>query len=438
MKRDIENDLIDWKNKPNRKPLLVRGARQVGKSFIIETFGHNHFEQCIVINFELSPEFISCFQSLDPNKIIQSITLLLKQDITPGQTLLFLDEIQLCPQAIQALRYFKEKMPALHVIGAGSFLEFVINDAHYQEPVGRVQSLYMKPCSFKEYLQATGDNRLTEFLANITLNDTIDDAIHQALLARCKEYCVLGGMPEVLDFYIKHNKLLGCEEIQSTILEYYQRDFSKYANKINKTTLEKIFSKTPAMLAKHFKYVDIDPDISARDQKPALDALLKAGVIHRISRTKANGLPLQQDDKKFKLLFLDIGLASHAMNIDMHTLLNSDLMLLNRGALAEQFVGQELLAYEKKYKQAKLYYWEREKRSSQAEVDYITHIGPYIYPIEVKAGATGRLKSLQVFLDEKKIDIGIQISQNKLSFERRVLSVPLYMIHELPRIIKSL
>ncbi|MDF1761677.1 MAG: DUF4143 domain-containing protein [Coxiellaceae bacterium] len=438
MFRTIENDLITWKDAANRKPLLVRGARQVGKSYSIEKFAKQHFE-LLLINFELNPNYISCFETLKPSKIISALEIICQMDIQPGKTLVFLDEVQQCPNAIRALRYFKEQMPELHVIAAGSFLEFVINDDQFQQPVGRVESLYMKPCTFLEYLIASGDNKLADYLATVTVSDGIETAIHELLIERCREYFIVGGMPESVAYYTDTKKFLGAEKIQSSILEYYRRDLSKYQAKLNTRVLEKIFTKAPALIAKHFKYKDIDSEIQARDQKPALKALIKAGILYPVYQTSANGLPLYAgiNEKKFKLLFLDLGLVTHEVNVDPTTLLNEHLILLNQGDMAEQYVGQELLAYGKNYEESKLYYWARDKRGSQAEVDYIINIGKNIIPIEVKSGKTGRLKSLQVLMQEKGYKLGVRISQNQLGYERNILSIPLYMIHELPRLIKA-
>lgn len=438
MFRTIENDLTTWKDDPYRKPLLIRGARQVGKSYTVEQFGKKYFEQTLIINFELEPQLISCFESLEPTNIIRCISLIKRQMIVAGKTLLFLDEIQQCPMAIMALRYFKEKMPTLHVIGAGSFLEFVINAEEYSQPVGRVQSLYMKPCSWFEYLHACQEQPLIDYLSTVTAQTSVEPAIHAHLMEKCREYFIVGGMPEVVAHYTETQAITEVDKNHATILEYYQRDFPKYSRKIKPGALEKIFSKAPGLVAKHFKYVDIDPNIPARDLKPALEMLVKAGIIHQVTHTTANGLPLEMgiNEKKFKLLFLDIGLVKHALGLDALTLLKEELILINQGNLAEQFVGQELLAYSPSYEQHKLYYWEREKRGSQAEVDYVISIRGQIYPIEVKAGKTGRLKSIQTFLQEKKLPLGIRISQNPLMLSQNILSVPFYLIHELPRLIE--
>ncbi len=431
---------MQWRDHPNRKPLLIRGARQVGKSFVVEKIGKALFKNCVTINFEFDPRFINCFLTLDPAKIIRALEAITAQAITPGVTLLFLDEIQECPNAILSLRYFKEKLPQLHVIAAGSLLEFALNASEFRKPVGRVQSLYMQPCSFKEFLIACNDHKLLDYLSEVTLSTGIEQPFHDLLLERCREYFVLGGMPEVVHYYVNQKRYYGCEVIQGTILEYYEKDFPKYDKKINLQILQKIFSKAPALIGKRVKFSEIDPNIQARDQKPAMTTLSDAGLIYSVYHTSASGLPLNAtlNEKKFKILFLDVGLLQHASRIDMYTLLNEDLSFINQGALAEQFVGQELIAYSQNYEKPALYYWEREKSGSQAEVDYVMHCGGQIFPIEVKSVTTGRLKSLRVFMDEKKLKIGIRISPHNLSFYNGILSLPLYMVHELPRILAKL
>jgi predicted AAA+ superfamily ATPase len=440
MFRSVENDLVEWINHPNRKPLLIRGARQVGKSFVVEKVGRHHFANLVTINFEFEPRFISCFQTLDPAKIVRSLEAVSGESINAGKTLLFLDEIQECPNAILSLRYFKEKMPELHVIGAGSLLEFALNASEFRNPVGRVQSLYMKPCSLNEFLMANGDHKLIDYLSSVTLSSGIEQPIHEVLLEKCREYFVLGGMPEVVNYYVQHKKYIGCEIIQASILEYYKKDFPKYAKKTNLDIMHKIYLKIPALVGKHVKFSHIDPGIQARDQKPALHALSDAGLIYSVTHTSASGLPLNAtlNDKIFKLLFLDLGLLQHASRLDIHTLLNDDLISINRGMLAEQFVGQELIAYGKNYEKPELYYWEREKAGSQAEIDYVIQVAGQIFPIEVKSGTSGRLRSLRVFMEEKNLKVGLRISPQPLSFHDGILSIPMYMISEIPRLLEQL
>lgn len=440
MDRDIEKDLLVWKNQQGRLPLLLRGARQVGKSYVVEKFGQTQFEHLLIINFELQPELQDCFTGLDPNRILQSLYLLTGQKVIPGKTLLFIDEIQECPNAIRALRYFKEKMPALHVIGAGSLLEFTLNNADFRMPVGRVQFIYLKPCSFREYLSACGYSQLREYLQTVTLDAPILPAVHEELLKRVREYMVLGGMPAVLQKYIEHKDFAEVQGIHAVLLNTYQTDFGKYASRACHEDLRRLFPKIPGFVGLEFKYASIDPEMRSRDIKLALDMLGYAGLLYRVYSTSASGLPLISliNEKKFKLLFLDTGLVQRATQLSAKTLMREDILLVNRGMVAEQFVGQELLAYQSPFEEAQLFFWSRAEKSSMAEVDFVFNIQGNIVPIEIKAGSTGRLKSLKIFMQEKKINLGLRISQLPLKLENNILSLPLYMIAEIPRLVADL
>lgn len=437
MKRDIEKELLIWKKKELHMPLLIRGARQVGKSYIVEKFGREQFKNCVTVNFEQRPEFKNCFTTLEPLKIINSIELITGIAIEPGNTLLFLDEIQECPRAIMALRYFKEQMQDLHVIGAGSLLEFALNDQEFRMPVGRVQSIYLRPLSFGEFLDATGNQKLREFLRNFTFNDQIEEVIHKHLLSLVRQYYALGGMPAVISEYLQSKKLLLCQDIQSDILSTFRNDFGKYAGRTPHTHLQNIFSKTPGLIGKWLKYSTLDPNVVAATLKNALQKLTNAGLIIPIYATSAAGLPFitHRNEKKCKLLFLDIGLVERACGLEIETLFNTDLLLLNDGALAEQFVGQELLAYNGKDDPNTLYAWVREEKSSTAEVDFLIAVNGRIIPIEVKSGAIGSLRSLKIFMSERNTPLGVRISEAPFSKKEAVLSIPFYLIEQMNRLI---
>lgn len=439
MKRDIEKSLTDWKDSPIRSPLLLRGARQVGKSWVVEKFGRENFEHLVIINFEQRPELRVCFETLIPEKIISTVELLTGSVVFPGKTLLFLDEIQGCPQAIVALRYFKEQMPDLHVIGAGSLLEFVLNEEDLSMPVGRIQSLYLRPLSFYEFLTAIGREKLRNYLSHITLESPLEASVHEELLKLMKEYVVLGGMPAVISAYIKTKSLLQMQDVQSDILFTYRNDFGKYAKKTQHKYLSLLFEKAPGLIGTWFKYKNIDPDVQGRDIKSALQLLCKAGLMFQVLHTSASGIPFitTQNEKKFKVLFLDVGLAKRACLLDTAFLFQEDIMLINQGLLTEQLVGQELLVYLDRKDVGHLFFWIREQKSSSAEVDFVISVGSKIIPIEVKSGTIGRLRSLKIFMEEKKSVIGIRISASPLSLEDKVLSIPFYMIGELSRLINE-
>lgn len=438
MDRLIDKELIAWKESPDRLPLIIRGARQVGKSFAIEKLGREHFESLVVVNFELEPHFMSCFDSLDPDTIISKIELYTMQFITEGKTLLFFDEIQKCPRALLAMRYFKEKKPHLHVIAAGSLLEFTLNEEDFSFPVGRVQFMYMRPLSLKEFMLNMGYAKLADHLAIMTPEMPPDPILHEHLLGIVRNYMLLGGMPAVVSKYITTKSHLEAQRLQSVLLNSYRNDFGKHAAKAQYKYLQMFFEKAPLLVAQHFKYAKIDPEVRSRELKTALEQLCLMGLINRIFSTNANGIPLHAEihDNKFKLLFLDVGLMQRANKIDSSAILNEDIVQINKGALAEQFVGQELLAASDCYENGPLYFWEREPRATAAEVDYVIQVGSSVVPIEVKSGEGGRLKSLKRFLEDKKSNVGITISQANLECNHGILRLPLYLIDQLPRIVR--
>ena len=436
--RLLEINLVHWRTSPTRKPLLVRGARQVGKSFLIESFGKKYFTHVVTINFELNPEYKKCFQTLNPHEICESIKILSQQKLIVGQSLLFLDEIQDCPAAIQALRYFKEKMPELHVIGAGSLLELILRQAHFRLPVGRINFLYLYPLSFKEFLSAFNQPAV-DYLKKCSLANPVSPAIHDYLLQQVKLYFFIGGMPEALASYVQQPDLQAVQALQASIIATFRNDFGHYVDWANPKHLQLCFNKIPQLIGQQIKYNKIDPDIRSRELKEAIQVLEDTSIIHRIQATAATGLPLNAviNEKKFKLNFIDIGLVKRSQKLDAELLLNEDLFLLNRGALAEQFVGQELLAYSDVYEKAELYFWARDG-AGHAEVDYVINIGAQIIPAEVKAGKTGKLRSLKQFILERNPPVSIRISEQPLALNDNILSVPLYLISELTRLIENL
>lgn len=440
MRRDIEKELILWKAQKEKYPLIIRGARQVGKSYLVETFGKTHFQNNVVVNLEFQPQLKDCFKSLDPSEIINKLQLILGVQIKEDNTLLFLDEIQECPQAIMALRYFKEKMPKLSIIAAGSLLEFVMRSPDFKMPVGRIQFLYLEPMSFSEYLDAAGNQNLREFISDVKLTDSIDDVIHKKLLELLRIYIIVGGMPAALTEYLSSKDLMNCQRIQTALLQTYRSDFGKYAKISQHKYLQKVFDAAPRMAGQRIKYSNIDPDTRSRDLKNALNLLTLAGIVRPIYLTKASGLPLgaQINEQRFKINFLDVGLMQNSCGLQGRLSIEEDFMQINAGSVAEQFVGQELTAYSDRHQQVGLYFWAREKRGSMAEVDYVINIGSDIFPVEVKSGKEGRLKSLRMFIEEKKSRLGIRFSQDKLSYYDKILSIPLYMVEQLPRLAESL
>ena len=434
MVRDIYKILCNWKSHPLRMPLILRGARQVGKTYAVEDFGKLEFESTLTLNFESDPKYKECFEDLDLLSTIRSIELISRQKVIPGKVLLFLDEIQSCPKALQSLRYFKEKIPELHVIAAGSLLEFAIEEENFSFPVGRVQFARLYPLSFGEFLDASGNETLRKELETFQKGTPPSSAVHHHLLQKVREYFVVGGMPAAITAFLLTNSFLDVKHAQKAIWDAYENDFGKYATKTQHRYLRKIFQEVPRLIGNHVKYSKIDPELPnpIREMKRAMELLKLAGLIHPVLATSAGGVPLLAGLKEtiFKLLFLDIGLVEQSMDVD------PGHPRLMTGALAEQFVGQELLAGADPLLGTQLFFWNRDHGS--AEVDYLISLKGSIIPIEVKAGKEGTLKSLYLFLKEKQAPFGVRISEAPLSLKNGVLSIPCYLISEMDRSILEL
>ncbi len=436
MNRDLERDLFNWKVQKDRIPLLLRGARQVGKSYLIEEFGKKAFKNIVTVNFELRPELKQCFTTLDPFEIVNKLQLLMGAEIEAENTLLFLDEIQECPNAIMAMRYFKEKHGRLAVAGAGSLMEFALNHSDFRMPVGRVQFMYLEPLSFGEFLTASGNAPMRHYVGDMRLNRTPDNAVHQKLMDLLRIYLMVGGMPAVVKEYLGSGNLLQCQRIQNSLLQAYRSDFGKYAKSSEFKHLQRVLDQVPRLVGSRIKYSNIDSDSKSRDIKHALHLLKLAGLVYPVYATAASGLPLgaQANEMKFKLNFLDVGLMQNACGLQSELAVTDNFIQINAGAVTEQLIGQELRAYSDSYSERGLFFWARDKKSSSAEVDYVVTADSRIFPVEVKTGKTGTLKSLKLFMKEKKSLFGIRFSADKLSFHDHVLTLPLYAAEQMKRL----
>ena len=440
MKREIEKDLSDWKNNPLRKPLLVRGARQVGKSYTVTQFCRENFERVVTVNFDKVPEIHQFFaKELSPSRILRDLSLYYNTEVIEGRTIFFFDEIQECPRAIMALRYFYEEMPKLHIIGAGSLLEFVTHSEGFQMPVGRIDYLWMKAMSFGEFLEATGGEKLRRHLQDLTPKNPLSEPLHQKLLEKVKEYAGVGGMPALVDAFSKEASPKQIQELQESLLRTFRDDFGKYASRAHHKYLDKVFLTAPKMAGGKFKYSHVDPTLQSRDIKNALELLMEAGLFYKIKHTPAKGFPLESgsSEKKFKVIFFDIGLMQRLSGLSHEVFFSEDLAHLYRGGVAEQMVGQELLAYGSRRAEGQLYFWTREERGSSAEVDYLFPLEERIFPIEVKSKSPGRLKSLRLFMKEHSIPLGIRVSSLPFSYQDGILSVPFYALERLTFLIKA-
>lgn len=430
MKRIIDRHLSEWKNSPNRKPILLRGARQVGKTFAVRKLGES-FQNYVEINFERRPELKSIFEpNLVPSRIIRDLIAILKQQINPGSSLLFFDEVQEAPNAITALRYFYEEMPDLHVIAAGSLLDFAIQQVGV--PVGRVAFLYMYPMSWFEFLMAQENDVLIERLQNNPVSTSLGSPLHEHTLNLLSEYIAVGGMPEAVGSWIEHKNAITCSKIHSTIIDAYRQDFRKYAKEHQVKYLELFFDHGAKQLGRKFKFATLSKEHRKRELLPALDLLETVGIIHKVYHSSGQGIPLgaQADIEKFKILFLDVGLTQAMLGFDFSDwLLHAKQSYINQGAILEAFVGQELLVYSDPSSKASLYYWHKEETTSQAEVDYLIQNKGRVIPVEVKSNKGGQLTSMRVFLDSHpNSPYGIRISTHDFSVFDGIHSYPLYAV----------
>ncbi|MEE9904840.1 ATP-binding protein [Chlorobium sp.] len=394
MLRFIDNDLRRWQEGTRRKPLILRGARQVGKTWSLKEFGNKRFASLALVDFERNHSLRKLFDGdLTARRLCSDLEVILQQKITPGKTLLFFDEIQACPRAITALRYFYEEMPELHVAAAGSLLEFALDENSF--PVGRVQFLNLYPLCFAEYLEAIGN---APAAAAVLGNPAeISPAVHDLLREELKRYFFIGGMPAAVNAYLENNSLRDAFEVQKEIAESFRMDFAKYTPRVDRFCLDSVFTSLSQHIGKQIKYARLGEGYSNPTLKKAFDALCLAQVARRVPSADPSGLPLgaTASARSFKAIMLDIGLMRHlsGMPSDIEYAKN-DLLSIYRGAMAEQFVGQEMLVTQ----QGGLYYWDRQAKSSSAEVDYLAVLNGRIHPVEVKSGATGSLRSLHLFL----------------------------------------
>jgi len=453
MKRDIIQLFIEWKSRVNRKPLLVRGARQVGKTFAVNEFGSQQFTSSVSINLEESPEYKSVFKTNNPKSIIQELSVLKNTDIIPGETLLFIDEIQACPEAIVCLRYFYEQMPGLHVIAAGSLLDHTLSEIQLSMPVGRLEFCYMHPMSFNEFLQALSEDKLLDYISTYSFGEPFSEAIHLKLLDLMRYYIFIGGMPEAVKAFVESQKLIDIERIQSSILTSLKYDFAKYGSKSQQRHLISVLNYVAQNTGKKIKYVNIDNEVRSVNLKEAFYKLEMSRVVSLVKHTASAGVPLTThlNPDIFKAFFLDIGLANHLCKMQLIDPLN--ILTINEGALAEQFACQQLLSLATSFDEPQLYYWVRDEKNANAEIDFIFQHNNLTYPLEVKAGKTGTLKSMHVYLLEKKLKTGIRLNTDTPSLGEfttkvrsgtthaeitfKLLSLPLYMSSQLPRLLSS-
>jgi len=426
MDRLFTQKLESWKNSPGRKPFIIRGARQVGKSFTVALFGKNSFNGRIhTVDFEKHPDWHGVFErNLDPFRIVSELEILLNAKITAGTDLLFFDEIQAAPKAITALRYFYEEMPGLHVIAAGSLLEFTMKDISF--PVGRVSLASMTPMNFYEFLKACQKDKLAEII--LSEPEKLPDSIHNALLDNLREYMYIGGMPKCVNVWHETRSMAEVFNIQDDLAGTYRQDFSKYAPFVDKRSLNNALGTAAKNVGQQVIYTRLSDEFTGPTNKKAIDLLTLARVVSKVQTASPASLPLADtaSDKRFKALLVDTGILRSLNQLPSNIeYLKNDLLQMYHGALAEQFAGQEFLSSGLE----NLYYWSREVKSSSAEVDYLLVRNNKIFPVEIKGGAAGKLRSLHLLLREyPKVDLGYVLSTAPFGEmpAQKIVFLPLY------------
>lgn len=452
MDRDALRYLEEWRERGNRKPLVVRGARQVGKSYLVRQFGESQFEGLVEVNFENEDVVASYFDNSDCAATVRLLEAHYRTEIRPGKTLLFLDEIQAAPEVFARLRYFHEQMPNLHVAAAGSLLEFVLEEHAFSMPVGRVEYLHLGPMQFAEFVRAVGDQGLLDICAERQATDALPLGIHQRLVERFKSFLLVGGMPEALAAFVESGAHRLPDMVLQSILQTFADDFGKYQGRANRNHLLTTYRALPQLIGRKLKYVNISREHRAADLAGALHMLELARVAYLVRCTAAQGLPLgaQESAKAFKPLFLDVGLVLSALGLNAADLAGCDLMAINSGAICEQFVGQHLLHRQELYRQPELHYWAREYRSAAAEVDYVLAIGSHVIPVEVKAGKTGTMRSLHQFMLTHDSPLAVRLNLDLPSlgqveghtatgehYSYPLLSLPVYMVDQIERFVRE-
>lgn len=447
IRRNIDLQLLAWKDNPMRKPLLLRGARQVGKSSAVRHFG-KQFKYFAEVNFERDKAIKTFFQGdIDVHLIAKKISSYIRVPVEEGKTLLFLDEIQECPEAIMTLRFFKEDYPELHVIAAGSLLEFTLQELP-TFGVGRIHSLFMYPMTFDEFLGANHEDALIEMRNKADSLHPLDIAFHDKLVKYFRIYLLVGGMPESVLAWIKTHDFNQCRNIQEDIILTYEDDFGKYKKRVNPDLLRTTMRGVCHQAGEKLTFKQISTDYQSSQVREAIRLLTLAGIVTPVVSTSGNGMPLdaEADEKNMKVLFLDSGLLLSVLQLEGN--LSQELIrlimagtpqeLVNKGGLVEMAAGLELMRYKPCIQRQKMFYWEK-KGKSVAEIDYLEIRDMTITPIEIKSGTQGGMKSLWMFMREKRLTQAFRCSlENFGEFDytdkddnnaiRHVTVLPLYAL----------
>ena len=426
MKRDIHRQLEDWKKSERRKPLIINGARQVGKTHALKYFGKTCYDEVVYLNFEKNENLSEYFDStLDPKKLINLLSIYADKEILPEKTLIIFDEVQECPKALNSLKYFCEEANEYHVVAAGSLLGVKTNRSK-GFPVGKVSFIYLYPMTFFEFLSALKHDRIRNFLEEIDSFTPLPSPLHHQLVDLLKLYLYVGGMPEVVAEYVKSENLKIAREVQLEILDAYVRDFAKHAQPKDIPKISTVWEQVHRQLAKEnkkFIFSAIRQSARGKEYEDAIQWLLDAGMIHKSHCISSPKFPLSAyaNDRIFKVFLLDVGLLGAQSNLTAQTVIEGNLLFTEfKGALVENYVAQELIAS----RNHKLYYW---TSSGTAEVDFLIEKDETIFPLEVKSGTNNKKKSLQIYGTKHANSQLLRTTLMNLKQDGNICNYPLYL-----------
>ena len=440
LRKDYEK-LLKWKNKTSRKPLLVLGVRQCGKTYLVKEFGSKEFENMAYINFDGNKGLQSIFDyDFDINRILDEIgSVVLNKKIIPGKTLLFLDEIQDCPRAIQSLKYFCENLPELHVIAAGSLLGIALKEQGISFPVGKVQRLEMFPMSFEEFVIADGGEKYLNGMSKLPLGREISELYSVPMQKYLQNYYIVGGMPEAVKIWIQTHDYNQVEEIQNQILKDYADDFGKHTTPDTAIKIKLIWDAIPSQIAKDnnkFIFSHIKEGARAKYLEDALEWLVSAGLVYKLNLVQTPQLPLEsmKDNTYFKIYMADVGLLRKKSNVNYRTILNGDESFIQfKGAFSENYIMSEL-----KSLGVSAYFW---RTKADAEVDFISDYEGVLFPIEVKSATNTKAKSLQLFCKRFSPKLAFKASLKNVGDnmieETHIWNIPLYIFFRIKEYIKT-
>ena len=426
MKRLVEQRLLQWKNSANRKPLLIYGARQIGKTYSMLAFGKEHYTNTVYCNFENTSDLHAVFErDLDPNRIIAAISAMYGVQIQKGSTLIIFDEIQACERALTSLKYFNEQANEYHIVAAGSLLGLAVNRGQYSFPVGKVDKLTMYPLSFEEFLSATGNEKLIE-LIRTSFSDFSPLALHEKALELYRTYLVVGGYPAAVQTYLNSGDFNAVRAEQSSISDAYIADMAKYTTASDMIKSIEVYNSLFAQLSKEntkFQYSVIGSKARARDYETALAWLKSANVVLRCQRVTEGKYPLSlyEDQTSFKVYYSDVGLLTMRMSIAPNAILQPyNLSDKARGMMAESYVAEQLTA-----NGFPLHYW---ASGNTAEIDFVIQQDVCSVPVEVKSSDNVKAKSLQMYIKNYSPKYSLRISAKNFGDENEIRSVPLYAV----------